>query len=151
MNSWIENLLDIDDMRRRCAAHDQWMRAHPDATAFSEAWADRNLDELADVEPIPTPERHLDNGHRHQRARHLLHGVQRDFQRTDRHRRARVRHRARHRFGVDLGENDWAALGLVTSLRKARLILSEHRRRIDVQALTDVNNMLFKILATPDR
>jgi hypothetical protein len=34
-------------------------------------------------------------------------------------------------------------------LRKARL--SGHRRRIDVQALTDVNNMLFKILATPDR
>jgi hypothetical protein len=29
--------------------------------------------------------------------------------------------------------------------------LSEHRRRIDVQALTDINNMLFKILATPDR
>ena len=46
-NSWIENLLDIEDMRRRCAAHDQWMRAHPDAAAFSEAWADRNLDELA--------------------------------------------------------------------------------------------------------
>jgi len=38
-------------------------------------------------------------------------------------------------FGVDLGENDWAAPGLVTSLRKARL--SGHRRRIDVQALTD--------------
>ena len=52
-------------------------------------------------------------------------------------------------FGVDLGENDWAAPGLVTSLRKARL--SGLRRRIDVQALTDVNNMLFKILATPDR
>jgi hypothetical protein len=52
-------------------------------------------------------------------------------------------------FGVDLGDNDWAAPGLVTSLRKARL--SERRRRIDVQALTDVNNMLFKILATPDR
>ena len=48
MNSWIENLLDIEDMRRRCAAHDQWMRSHPDATAFSEAWADRNLDELAE-------------------------------------------------------------------------------------------------------
>ena len=47
MNSWIENLLDVEDMRRRCVAHDQWMRAHPDATAFSEAWADRNLDELA--------------------------------------------------------------------------------------------------------
>jgi len=48
MNSWIEKLLDIEDMRRRCAAHDQWMRAHPDATVFSEAWADRNLDELAE-------------------------------------------------------------------------------------------------------
>ncbi len=48
MNSWIENLLDSEDMRRRCAAHDQWMRAHPDSTAFSEAWADRNLDELAE-------------------------------------------------------------------------------------------------------
>jgi hypothetical protein len=34
-------------------------------------------------------------------------------------------------------------------MRKARL--SERRRRIDVQALTDVNNMLFRILATPDR
>lgn len=51
-------------------------------------------------------------------------------------------------FGVDLGDG-WAAPGLVTSLRKARL--SELRRRIDVQALTDVNAMLFKILATPDR
>jgi hypothetical protein len=51
-------------------------------------------------------------------------------------------------FGVDLGDG-WAAPGLVTSLRKVRL--GEHRRQIDVQALTDVNNMLFKILATPDR
>jgi len=41
-----------------------------------------------------------------------------------------------------------AAPGLVTSLRKARL--AQFRRRVDVQALTDVNNMLFKILATPD-
>lgn len=47
MNSWIENLLDVEDMRRRCAAHDQWMQAHPEAVTFSEAWADRNLDELA--------------------------------------------------------------------------------------------------------
>ena len=52
-------------------------------------------------------------------------------------------------FGVDLGDDDWAAPGLVTSLRKARL--SERRRQIDVQALTDVNNMLFRILATPER
>lgn len=46
MNAWIEGLLDIEDMRRRCAAHDQFMAAHPDAVAFSEAWADRSLDEL---------------------------------------------------------------------------------------------------------
>ncbi len=51
-------------------------------------------------------------------------------------------------FGVDLGDG-WAAPGLVASLRKARL--RERRRRIDIQALTDVNNMLFRILATPDR
>jgi hypothetical protein len=51
-------------------------------------------------------------------------------------------------FGVDLGEG-WAAPGLVTSLRKVRL--AELRRRIELQALTDVNNMLFRILATPDR
>lgn len=51
-------------------------------------------------------------------------------------------------FGVDLG-NGWAAPGLVTSMRKARL--GEHVRRIDVQGLTDVNSMLFKILATPER
>ncbi len=51
-------------------------------------------------------------------------------------------------FGVDLGDG-WAAPGLVTSLRKARL--GESRGQIDVQSLTDVNNMLFKILATPDR
>jgi hypothetical protein len=52
-------------------------------------------------------------------------------------------------LGVGVGEDDWAAPGLVASLRKARL--SEHRRRIDVHALTDVNNMFFKILATAER
>jgi hypothetical protein len=46
MNSWIESLLDIEDMRRRCDAHNRWMQENPDAVAFSEAWADRNLDEL---------------------------------------------------------------------------------------------------------
>ncbi|MGH3612646.1 MAG: type II toxin-antitoxin system PemK/MazF family toxin [Pseudonocardia sp.] len=51
-------------------------------------------------------------------------------------------------FGVDLGVG-WVAPGLVASLRKARL--RERRRQLDVQTLTDVNNMLFKILATPDR
>lgn len=51
-------------------------------------------------------------------------------------------------FGVDLG-GDWAAPGLVASLRKARL--REVRYQADVQTLTDVNNMLFKIIATPER
>ncbi|MBI3215370.1 MAG: MazF family transcriptional regulator [Mycobacterium sp.] len=52
-------------------------------------------------------------------------------------------------FGVPLGDTAWAAPGLVTSLRKSAL--DEFFRRVDLQALTDVNNMLFKILATPDR
>lgn len=52
-------------------------------------------------------------------------------------------------FGTDLGDGTWAAPGLVTSLRKARL--AQFRRRVDVQVLTDVNNMLFRILATPER
>jgi mRNA-degrading endonuclease toxin of MazEF toxin-antitoxin module len=51
-------------------------------------------------------------------------------------------------FGVDVGCG-WAAPGLVTSLRKARL--DERARRIETQALTDVNNMLSRILATPER
>jgi len=47
MNAWIETVLDAEDMRRRCEAHDLWMREHPHVGAFSEAWADRNLDELS--------------------------------------------------------------------------------------------------------
>ena len=46
MNAWIEGLLDVEDMRRRCTAHDRWMTAHPDAAAFAHAWADRNAAEL---------------------------------------------------------------------------------------------------------
>ena len=46
MNAWIEGVLDVEDMRRRCAAHAKWMSDHPEAVSFSEAWADRNLDEL---------------------------------------------------------------------------------------------------------
>ncbi len=52
-------------------------------------------------------------------------------------------------FGVVLDEDRWAATGLVTSLRKSRLAQFEHN--VGTQALTDVNNMLFRILATPDR
>lgn len=47
MNSWIEGLLEVEDLRRRCAAHGAWMASHADAVAFSAAWADRNLDDLA--------------------------------------------------------------------------------------------------------
>ena len=46
MNAFIEQLLDHEDMRRRCGEHDRWMREHPEAVAFSEAWADQNLDGL---------------------------------------------------------------------------------------------------------
>lgn len=51
-------------------------------------------------------------------------------------------------FGVDLS-GGWAVPGLVSSMNKKRL--RDHQRRVDVQALTDVNTMLFKILATPER
>lgn len=52
-------------------------------------------------------------------------------------------------FGVELSNTEWAATGLITSLRKSRL----HRfdRNVGTQPLTDVNNMLFRILATPER
>ena len=51
-------------------------------------------------------------------------------------------------FGVDIGDA-WAAPGLMSALRKVRL--RSCLRRVEPQALTDVNNMLFKILATPER
>ncbi len=47
MNSFIESVLDAEDMRRRCDAHDRWMQEHPQVVVFSEAWADGNLDELS--------------------------------------------------------------------------------------------------------
>lgn len=52
-------------------------------------------------------------------------------------------------FCVDLGEGQWAVMGLVTFVAKTRLATC--LRRVDVQTLTNANNMLFKILATPDR
>jgi hypothetical protein len=52
-------------------------------------------------------------------------------------------------FGVSLSEDQWAATGLITSLRKSRL--HEFERNVGTQSLTDVNNMLFRILATPER
>jgi len=52
-------------------------------------------------------------------------------------------------FCVDLGEGQWAVMGLVTYVPKATLATCH--RRVDLQTLTDANTMLFKILATPDR
>lgn len=52
-------------------------------------------------------------------------------------------------FCVPLGEDQWAVMGLVTFIPKTSL--ASRDRRVDVQALTNVNNMLFKILATPER
>lgn len=51
-------------------------------------------------------------------------------------------------FGVTLG-GGWAIPGLLASLRKSRL--REQQRQLDVDVLTQVNTMLFKILATPER
>lgn len=51
-------------------------------------------------------------------------------------------------FGVDVGDG-WAAPGLISSLRKVRL--DALLRHVDVQTLTEVNTMLFRILATPER
>ena len=46
MNAWVEALLDNEDMRRRCASHEQWLTKHPEHAQIAEAWADGNLDEL---------------------------------------------------------------------------------------------------------
>lgn len=43
MNAWIEALVDVEDMRRRCAAHGRWMSTNPQAVTFAETWADENL------------------------------------------------------------------------------------------------------------
>lgn len=47
MNAWIEEVLDAEDMRRRCAAHHQFLANNLDVVAFAEDWADRNRDDLA--------------------------------------------------------------------------------------------------------
>ncbi|WP_343708609.1 MazF family transcriptional regulator [Mycobacterium sp.] len=52
-------------------------------------------------------------------------------------------------FGVPLGDGVWAAP--VLSPACERPLSVSFRRRVDIAALTDVNNLLFRILATPDR
>jgi hypothetical protein len=46
MNAWIEALVDVEDMRRRCSAHGQWMSNNPEAATVAETWADENLEAL---------------------------------------------------------------------------------------------------------
>jgi hypothetical protein len=46
MNAWIEEALGTQDMRRRCAAHREFLANNPDVAGFAEDWADRNLDDL---------------------------------------------------------------------------------------------------------
>jgi len=50
-------------------------------------------------------------------------------------------------FSVALGAGQWAVMGLVTALTKTSL--RQRERKVSTQALTDANNMLFRILATP--
>lgn len=46
MNAWSEEAIDVDDMHRRCAAHQDFLANNPDVVAFAQDWADRNLDDL---------------------------------------------------------------------------------------------------------
>lgn len=46
MDSATGRVLDIQDFRRRCAAHHQWLTADPDAVEFIEQWAESNLKAL---------------------------------------------------------------------------------------------------------
>jgi hypothetical protein len=46
MNAWIEEVLDAEDMRRRCAAHREFLANNHAVVGFAEDWADRNLGDL---------------------------------------------------------------------------------------------------------
>lgn len=57
MNSWIEAVLDAEDMRRRCAEHGAWLRSNPGMAAWAEQSGRRNLENLRDL-----PVRHAGRG-----------------------------------------------------------------------------------------
>ena len=62
--------VDVEELKRRCAAHDQWMATHPPAVAASETWAARNCDELAhNAADALRRESHLNLKHREPRTR----------------------------------------------------------------------------------
>jgi hypothetical protein len=43
MNAWSEEVIDAEDLHRRCAAHHEFLANSSDAVAFAENWADRTL------------------------------------------------------------------------------------------------------------
>lgn len=47
MNSWVEGVLDAEDMRRRCAAHAAWIEASPSVTSAALAFGQANQQSLA--------------------------------------------------------------------------------------------------------
>jgi hypothetical protein len=47
MNSWIEGVLDAEDMRRRCAAHGTWMESNPSVASSALAFHQANQQALA--------------------------------------------------------------------------------------------------------
>ncbi|GDY32579.1 MazF family transcriptional regulator [Gandjariella thermophila] len=54
-----------------------------------------------------------------------------------------------HGFGVAIGAGRWVLAGLIGPVEKAALVT--RTGSVDVQTLTNVDTMLFKILATPER
>jgi hypothetical protein len=47
MNAWVEAVLDAEDMRRRCAAHEAWMAANPSVASATLAFGAANQQALA--------------------------------------------------------------------------------------------------------
>jgi hypothetical protein len=47
MNSWIEGVLDAEDMRLRCAAHAAWIEASSSVTSAALAFGQANQQALA--------------------------------------------------------------------------------------------------------
>jgi len=64
MNPCVESVLDAEDMRRRCAAHEAWVTAHPHVLNAALAFGRANQRALADADVnamlfknLATPER----------------------------------------------------------------------------------------------
>jgi hypothetical protein len=49
MNSWLEHLLDAEDMRRRCAAHETWMRDNPQVATAALEFHRANQEQIAAI------------------------------------------------------------------------------------------------------